>query len=552
MKLLFRPPLLALLAIGIAITLCCSPLLGWDSAGNLVVHSYSVWGDWSAHFTFISNLLERGPAYLWGDNPVFSGIPFQYPFLSHVLTAILAWILRFFSMTTAQATIAATFWSSLALMFALPFCLYYWCRSLKLKPWTCIVAILLFLLIGGFQFFDSSLSVTEPLTNQFSKGSIFTQFVAFELFPQRAFLFGLVAFSLLGGKLLRDLNAGRFGTKKAIVLGAAFAFTAWLHLHTWIAFGDFLLCYWIFSAKPEQRKRVLVFGVGVAAFSALLLGFLLMRNHANDTRLSWTWWQPGWAQNEKAGIAAAAAMNPIAFWLYNTGIFLPLALIGLFLKRKERSLRALGAAGLILVVVALLFNIQPYFYDNLKLFTYGFWFLAPFAASALEPLFSRKSLFAAGAVLLVLQCWSGASDLEFLRSGHQNTLFFRADEFRLAEHFKAIRKSADDLVLIAPRHNHWVPCLAGNPVVMGYPGWLWSWGISYGDREHEVQDILLGKDTMTETAKRLGVDYIVVQRGETVANQPVNFSALESHFQNVLSENGWEIFSTKSPSSSVR
>jgi hypothetical protein len=544
MKQIFKPIYL-LTAISAWITWCCAALLEWDFSHNLITHSYSVWGDWSAHFTFISNLLERGPSFLWGDNPAFANVPFQYPFLSHVITAIIAWVTR-------MSVVNSTYWTSLILMFALPFCLFYWFRSLKVKPWTSVVACALFLFIGGFQFFDSTLNPSEPLTNQFQKGSIFTQFIAFEFFPQRAFLFGLIAFTLIGGWLLRKMDQNQIQRKHLVWAGLGIALTSLLHLHTWLAFAAILLAYFAFQPKPALRKPTLYFGMAVAAISAVFLSFLLMRGHANDLRLTWNWWQPGWAQNQKAGMPAAAEMNFFYFWIFNTGIFLPLAALGFWIVRKQAELRPVFYAGLLIFIIALTLNIQPYFYDNLKLFTYSFLFFAPFVALALEPLFRQKYLFPAGLILLALQCAAGIADLEFLRSGHQTTTFFANYEFDLANEFKTLRQSPNDRVLINPRHNHWVSCLTGNPLIMGYPGWLWSWGINYGEREREVQAVLLGKENMLQVVKNLEVAYIIVNAREQIANQPINLDALRANYPVILSKNDWLIFSTRSPSSSVR
>lgn len=544
MKLFFKPIHL-LTMVSIWISICCASMLEWDSTGNLIAHSYSIWGDWSAHFTFISNLLERGPSFLWGDNPVFAGIPFQYPFLSHVFTALVAFVTR-------TSPITATYRTSLILMFTLPFCLDYFFRGLKLKPWTSAIATLLFLLMGGFQFLSSTLSATEPYTNQFSQGSVFTQFIAFEFFPQRAFLFGLIVFSLVSGKLLRRLDGRQINLKFLIFTGLAISFTAWLHLHTWIAFAIVLLAYFVFPPKPELRKNAFFFGASIAAFSGVLLAFLLLRNQASDTRISWDLWFPGWAQNSKAGLAGASDMNPISFWIFNTGFFLPLALSGFWQARQNQNLRFLFAAGAFIFVLANLINIQPYYYDNLKLFTYSFLFLSPFAALSIEAIASKKFLIPVAILLTAIQCYSGFHDLEFLRTEHQTASFFSAHEIRLANQFKLLRHSANDLVLINPRHNHWASCLTGNPVVMGYAGWLWSWGINYGEREREVKAILTGAPDLQERIKKLNIAYIVVNTNERIQEQPMQTAPLRALYPLLLSEAGWEVYSTKSPSSSVR
>ena len=555
MKQIFKPVSLILIAFSAWITWVCSTLLQFDDGGNLIARSYSVWGDWSAHFTFINAMRERGFSWIAGDNPLFPGIPFQYPFLSHLITYI-------FSRITFLDTIHATYILSLILLFALPFLLYAAFRKIKLSAWGSLGATVAFLLIGGFQWMDSSLKPSEPLTNQFDNASIFTQFILFEFFPQRAFLFGLVLFL---GCVIYAFRKSKWTLRTQLGLGLVLSLSALMHIHTWIAIGVLLLFSFFFppfeSERKGFRKSIFIFGAGVAVLSGLFLAFLLTREHADQSRMTWDMWLPGWAQNEHANVKRAQEMNFFLFWIFNTGIYLPLAAFGLWLKRKDKSLYSLAASGILLFAIAELVNIQPYYYDNLKLFTYSFLFLAPFVGFGLEgiagfkkfPKFVGPSLAVA---LLGLQITSATIDLNSFQNGLQSTTFFSAQEFELAEKFKSVRESADDIVLINPRHNHWVPCLTGNPVAMGFPGWLWSWGISYGDRERKIDEVLLGGPQAEAIIDSLHIRYAALYENERVANKPVNLPFFEARFKKVLSGAGWSVYSLKdrvmSPSTSVR
>ncbi len=552
MKQFFKPIPLALFIFSAWITVVCASLLSYDESGNLIAHSYSIWGDWSAHFTFISALKERGFSWIAGDNPLYPGTPFQYPFLSHVLTYL-------FHLVTPFGIIRATYISSLILMFAVPFVLYRFWRALKLSPFAAFCSVIVFLLIGGIQWLDSGLKPNEPLTNQFAEGSFFTQFILFEFFPQRAFLFGLVFLGLLGTSVLKTQK----WTKKRIAsLGLGLALLSLLHVHTWLAMGTLLLGFFLLpptSILPKvDRKKILFFGMGVAAVSSVFLAFLLLRGNSERT---WEIWAPFWAQNIHTGGAKAADMNVLWFWIYNTGIFLPLSLIGIWFGRGKRELVPFAIAGWILFFVALFFNIQPYYYDNLKLFTYAFFFLSPFVGLALEkitviPKLPRKAGFAIALLVLGFQVTSAAIDMESFRKGLQSTTFFTREEFALANHFKELRDSPNSVVMINPIHNHWVPCLTGNPVSIGYGGWLWSWGVNYREREVSVQQALTNGPHALETIQKLNPSYIVVREGDRIADRPIDIAFLDSHFKRILSASGWIIYSAReastSPSTSVR
>ena len=402
--------------------------------------------------------------------------------------------------------------------------------------------------MGGIQFLDSTLNVSEPLTNQFNSGSLFTQFMVFELIPQRAFLFGIIFFSFIMGLLLKKIRTSKVETiieqKRGwhyFLIAALLGLSPLLHLHTFIASGAFLLFLFLFTSDRKQKIFTFKLGATTAFVAMVFIYFLILRGEKNHQG-TWDIWFPGWAQNPKTKLTVANEMNPFVFWIYNTGIFLPLVAIGLYLKRKEKIFYFLAATGLCLFTVALLFNIQPYFYDNLKLFTYSFLFLSPFAALTLEHIFETKHLKLLALILLAFQCTSGFLDLQFLAHQKQSAVFFTREEQALALRFKKIRHSANDLVLIAPKHNHWVPCLSGNPVVMGYPGWLWSWGINYASREQEVQKILAGDPEAIRLLHSLQIHYIIVNQNESNGVKAINFAFLESNTKLILRESNWSIF----------
>jgi hypothetical protein len=537
MKQIFKPIPLVLIFLSAWITYCCSQSLEWDSQGNLITHSFSVWGDWSAHFSFISNLRQRGLHWIFSDNPLFAGVPFQYPFLSHVFTA-------FFGIIFGMGTIYSTYVLSMILVCAFPFALYYFFQRLGLKPWTALTSVLLFTFIGGFQLFDSNLSANEPVTNQFAKGSVFTQFLIFEFLPQRAFLFGIIAFCLLAGYLLKKARAQKVSPHLLLGIGTSIALMPLLHVHTWIALAVVLLFFFIFAPPPLSRKKTFLFGLAVAVFSFAFIYLLIFRGHSDYGR-AWSIWFPGWAQNADTKLGDPNEMNPLWFWIYNTGFLLPFAFAGFWFNRREKWLWPWFGAGVLIFIIALLFNIQPYYYDNLKLFTYSFLFLIPFAALFLSWIGKSKLGKPVAILLLLIQCSSGFSDTEFLAAQKQSTLFFSHQEIQLADQFKKIRSSPDALVLFPPKHNHWVPCLTGNPVVMGYPGWLWSWGIDYTSREKQVQDIFLGHPNALSLIDSLHIEYIVFNLQDVVANQPVAASFFFEHFKPVMQEDSWIVYATR-------
>jgi hypothetical protein len=395
--------------------------------------------------------------------------------------------------------------------------------------------------MGGLQIFDKSLDPSKALTNQFDQGSLFTQFLIFEFFPQRAFLFGICLVLWVLGSLC---SAPSRKTKWIAALGLGLL--PLLHLHSFLAISIPLLALFAFplsgSGTFSDRKSALSFGSLVAGIGGASQLFLFHEKNPNS--LSWNIILPGWAQNPSSGQAAAIAMNPIWFWIYNTGLFLPAAFAGFWIIRKNRDFRAWAVTGFLLFCISLVFCMQPYFYDNLKLFTYAFLFLAFFLGIFLEWIQNHAGRFGRilAPLLLLLQCGTGIHELLAFQKGIEHATWFGPSELELAKGFKKIRNSPNDRVLINPIHNHPIPCLAGNPVVMGYPGWLWSWGIQYNSLESRIGSVLTGDSAALANVKALAPRYIVVNANEKFQNHPIAIPFLDSNFKKILSVDTWQVY----------
>jgi uncharacterized membrane protein len=68
--------------------------------------------------------------------------------------------------------------------------------------------------------------------------------------------------------------------------------------------------------------------------------------------------------------------------------------------------------------------------------------------------------------------------------------------------------------LTAPLHNHPVMGLAGRATVLGFPGWLWTHGYPYREREADVRTMYAGGGEALALLQRYGVDYVFIGPGE--------------------------------------
>jgi len=118
---------------------------------------------------------------------------------------------------------------------------------------------------------------------------------------------------------------------------------------------------------------------------------------------------------------------------------------------------------------------------------------------------------------------SGLLDsLKLLQVSPQEFPFLGQEEIKLAA---LVRQTTDPnaIFLTSDQHNHWIPVLTGRQILMGFRGWLWSYGIDYSQREKDVTAMFQGGQTAKDLLTRYHVDYVVIGPSESVAfkaNQP--------------------------------
>jgi uncharacterized membrane protein len=77
--------------------------------------------------------------------------------------------------------------------------------------------------------------------------------------------------------------------------------------------------------------------------------------------------------------------------------------------------------------------------------------------------------------------------------------------------------------------------------VIGYPGWLWTYGFDYQPVQRDMQAILRGGDTAEILMRRYGVDFVVLGPRERD-----RYGADRDYFRQrhdlVLEESGYSVF----------
>ena len=118
------------------------------------------------------------------------------------------------------------------------------------------------------------------------------------------------------------------------------------------------------------------------------------------------------------------------------------------------------------------------------------------------------------AVMVVSLTFAGTLDvIKTLSWQHAKAAMFDSRGQELAA---AVRQGTpqDAVFLTAQQPNNPISGLGGRRIVLGYTGWLWSYGIDYHQREKDVATMLSGNLNTAELLKQYGIDYVVIGPSE--------------------------------------
>ena len=253
-------------------------------------------------------------------------------------------------------------------------------------------------------------------------------------------------------------------------------------------------------------------------------------------------WYPGWLANPEFGLDVSL---PLFLWL-NWGVFLPLVVAALGRFRLYRD--PLIVAGLALFVLCFLIRFQPHPWDNTKLLTWAHLILCIPVARYLAYLWQRKWIVPRLVAAMLALCLTASGTLDLWRSMHAEEIALRMwtrEEMELAADFREI-SSASSVVLCSDYHHHWVPSLAGRPILLGYRGWLMSYGVDYSVVERDVRSMLAGGPDTERLLRSYGVEFVAIG-----AHERLDFGAQPDYFrrnhQSVLQQAGYEVFRVMRP-----
>jgi hypothetical protein len=454
----------------------------------------NVWGDWAGHIGYISNWLHGAN---WPpQNPWYAGIRLAYPFLFDYTSAILAKLGLSLSWSLQLPGIVFGI-ILIVLLFKLS-------QRLTKSAVVGAISVAIFMLSGGLGFYYINSKNLEA-THNYEANIQLVNFVISEMVPQRGILLGLTA--ALAIFIL--LDQGYF-----LLAGVTAGMIPFFHAHTYLVVMAVSGVYFLYKPKRQwfwffvpsivlALPQYLYFSIQTSNFIKLNLGWA-----AHVQKDNWLW-----------------------FWFKNIGLLLLLIPTALILAlKKDKKIFFLYLPFLIIFIACNIWIFQPWENDNTKFLRY--WYLA---SSILAGWFLVRIPKPIAMLILASLLISGSIDASSWLNFEKNKLqMWSQADMTSAETIKT-QTPKDSIFLTKDNHNHWVVDLAGRKIVMGFRGWLWSWGINYSEREKDVVDMFMGD---TSKFSKYNISYVILE-----PDQPDYYSGRYPSFRVA---NGQKIFDVRS------
>lgn len=500
----------------------------WSDGDRVYSGSIASWADGSAHLAYASR-------FAYGDIfsnqlPIYAGYPFSYPFVTDALPGLTSRLLPIPLLASYQL------WGILLSILVI-LVLFYFFRTLTQRVDSAILSLYLFLLSGGAggwywlrDKIDSGnlYSVFEPLTQEYTqyadKGIHMLNNISGMLLPQRAFLLGLVFGCIILGLCWQIYTSKqKLGWKHFLTLGVSLGLLPIIHPHTLIFVSLFVCWTGLLTLLRYRWQWVWAFMPAASIGLGLIAIFILPTVEGSG----FTQWYPGW-------LAADKEINWFWFWWLNWGFFLPLGLWSFWQAGNKEKL--FWSPVWLWFALANLIQFQPYIWDNSKIFLWIHLVISIFIAGWLvQNHFKSKPVdfLFVGAIIILLAFSGGLDSIRLLQFEQNKIELLSQEEIELAE-FVRESTAPDAIILTSDRHNHPVSILTGRQIIMGYRGWLWTYGIDYNKRQRLVEIIYEGFSDWQENITDLGIDYIVIgpsERYQYQINDPVFDQNLELVYQ---------------------
>lgn len=528
-----RWPLWLLLAVTWAYALHILGQAFISTAGGLDAGLAGVYGDWAAHLTFASSFAYGGnfpPQY-----PVDPGHPMSYPFLVDFWASELV--------PLGVSLPSALVLTSGLLMLALPAVIYLAGVRLTGRRGGSALGAVIFLCSGGFGFWyflpdlqAHGLASLGRLPHLYTQNldanyQLLTPVLAY-LVPQRSILFGL-PLALIAAALLWTGARTERPRRPFLFTGVVVGLAPLFHVHgygTALALGG--------AWALLQRRRAWLWYLVPAALLGLPVVAWLLAGGGGSLR-----WLPGWYAN-----LPPHQDGGLVFWLKNLGLFIPLLLVAQFSPGLLPNGFALWFAPIWLWFLVPNFVVfQPWEWDNTKYFVFFLLFGSLLVGAAVAELGRRPFTAPLAVALLVVLTLSGALDLARTADLRTSASGF-VDRGGLAA-AAYVRDHTDRraTLLVAPNHNEPVAMFSGRPLVVGYGGWLWTYGLKdWNLKTQDATSLLRGQGDVRALLGRYRVDYVVIGPQELSSQWGADAAYWARTGELVYSKDGYAVYRVSS------
>jgi hypothetical protein len=477
---------------------------------NISIQSPFNLGDLGLHLTYIKTFANG--VSLWPDSPIYVFSKLRYPVGIDLFNGILT-NLGF----DLRPQLAATgLLASLATFYAL----YRWGGTFT------VAGFLFNGGIAGYAFLQTNQFLDYQGTSHVSWKSIpLTMFVT-----QRGLLYAIPAGLLLLRQWRVKYGSDSDQEKQLLPVWAEYIFYATMplfHIHTFIALSIVLLV--LYLSRPPSRSPLFKL-VAAAVLPAVIFVWLTTdKMHAGSILQ----WHLGWTQN-----VGELGMPFVWFWVFNFGVFLPLAiaLVGIVARQEwnERLIRqssasppgqhrpgligsimrradnfalsidtAYLAAAVLIFLLAMCVKTAPWEWDNIKLLIWAYFITLPILWNHLL----MRWPFSARVGACIILFFSGfVSLIGGLAAGRPGYQFANRSEIDFVA--AAVRRLPVEARFAGfPTYNHPL-LLNGRKMVCGYSGHLWTQGINSTEVESKLDNLMLGQGDWKTTARELRLRYL--------------------------------------------
>lgn len=519
-----------------ATTVVLLGLLMWThdlipAAGGLY-SAFATWADFGLHMSLISHF-AAADRLSW-DFPVAAGANLTYPFMVDLLSA---WFIR--GGWSAQL---ALFVPGLLLATAfLQLMLGFGVRLFR-RLGGAVFGLTLFLLAGsaagiivawhdfqaaGRPLLEFLKNLPQDYTVLSQPNAQVTNVIADTLLPQRAFLMGFAMFGVVIILLHHLRQAHR--PKLNLVTGVFIGLLPLVHAHTFIILMSLVAGLWIEAFAKTRRFFNSWFFLGLAAVGTALPQIIWQS--LGNGRGTGGHWAVGWVIQPGETL--------LAFWTHNYGLMglIMLTVAGLLIAyRRLHHYLVWYAPIMIIFVLANLYSLQPFAYDNLKLILYAYLMTSLFAAYGALWLI-RRSRWTVIPVAVVSLIISASGALAVAHEFQRADLFASNDDIKLAEWIKD-STAPSAVFLTTDRPNQPVATLGGRSIVVGYRGWLYDYHLDYEPRLAAVRQALSGRLT---AANPYGAEYLAVSNYEP-PEWTVDTTAMNTAYEVVYANPSWTVY----------